>query len=96
MEITTNAQPRSGLPFDFVIAGGIGTTNITVYIAGQQISVDDCDDPPCHQMIRIPDASVRNTLSIIAKDSQGNIFERDYVIEDSDSGSGAIQMGAAG
>lgn len=88
MEIESAGLPHSGQQFRFTVVGGIGRTGIEVYIDGKRIYADDCPDPPCHEMIEVPQGARGATLRVIAKDSVGKTSEREFIVRDSEDGVG--------
>lgn len=94
MDIESRHPPMAGQSFNFTVEGGIGISNIKVYVDSKLVHQHDCDDPPCHEMAIIPPGTRGATLRIIAIDSVGNRKELEYQIADSDAGaSGMMEMG---
>lgn len=94
MDIEATQVPMAGDSFNFSVDGGLGSRNIKVFVDLNQIYEQDCDDPPCHEMVMIPPGTRGATLRIIATDSIGNKKEFTSQVGDSGSGaSGTMEMG---
>lgn len=93
MDIELRQLPMAGQALNFIVEGGIGITNINVYVDSMLVQQHDCDDPPCHEMVMIPSGTRGATLKIVATDSVGNSHRLEYQIVDSDSdASGMMSM----
>jgi hypothetical protein len=72
--------PVEGRNFRFAILGGIGTTRISVRINGKVVHESDCPDPPCHEEMRMPPGVGGAELVVIAKDSDGKVLEKKFIV----------------
>ncbi|NRQ43138.1 hypothetical protein HRH59_11350 [Rheinheimera sp. YQF-2] len=94
MDIVSRDPPIAGKSFHFTVEGGVGITKIRVFVDSSLELQHDCDDPPCHEMTKIPPRTCGATLKIIATDSDGNKTEFEHQIVDLDLGAGGImEMG---
>lgn len=94
MDIEARQPPMAGQSFNFSVDGGLGISNIKVFVDLKLVHQHDCDDPPCHEMVMIPPGTRGATLRIIAMDSVGNKKEFTSQVGDSESGaSGMMEMG---
>lgn len=69
MNITYKGKPVPGQRIEARVSGFKGSAHIQVHVGEALIFEGDCDDPPCHEFIKIPDDSlglVRITASGLA------------------------------
>lgn len=92
MDIESMQRPMAGEPFRFAVEGGVGITNIKVFVDSELVHQHDCDDPPCHELAMIPPGTRGATLRIIATDSIGNTKEYEFQVADSDAGGASGMM----
>ena len=76
MIIENQDLPYAGERFLFSVAGATGKTKIEVYIDSARVLEEECPDPPCHEIVRVPVGTRGSVLRILAKDSLGNTTER--------------------
>lgn len=91
MKIKTDQYlPLAGEQYPFSVEGVIGEAVIEVYIDNHLLYRQECDDPPCHEMIMIPQDARGSDLSIIATDTSGKTEKREFKIAGSDTGVGGL------
>lgn len=95
MEIVIEQAPHVGQDFSFSIIGGIGNTKIEAFIDDILVFQNDCPDPPCHEMLKIPIGKKSSKLRIIAKDSLGFVSEKTFVIAEIDREAGGTMSAGA-
>ena len=95
MNIRPMGQPQPGEWFNFQVSGGTRPTQIDVYIDKHKVVAKECDDPPCHEAIFIPQNARGAEMWIVARDTFGNTEQIKLKVTDSDSSAGGT-MAAAG
>jgi hypothetical protein len=88
MNIESLTAPIAGERFKFRVTGGTRPTHIDVYINRQQVLDTECADPPCHEMVFIPQGARGAEIWIVARDTFGNIERRRFEVGESDAGAG--------
>lgn len=89
MRIEAEDNPTAGARYKFTVLEAIGGAGIKVFVDQLEILDEDCPDPPCHEIITIPEGTRGATLRIIARDRVGNVTEREFEIAEPYSESGA-------
>lgn len=89
MKIEPLGVPYAGEKFEFTIKGDKKPTSLEAYIDRRQILSTDCPDPPCHEMLIVPQGTRGADLLIVARDADGNSVERVFTVVESgyDAGS---------
>ncbi len=95
MEIEGLSNAYAGTHFHFRVSGGARPTRIDVYIDQIMVLSKDCDDPPCHEMIFIPNGVRGSQVRVTARDAHGNVEQKSFSVVDSDASSGGV-MSASG
>jgi len=93
VDIKSIQLPMAGQPFRFAVKGGVGKTEIRVFVDSKLVHQHDCDDPPCHELAMIPPGTRGATLKIIAIDSIGNKKQYEFQVSDSETGTSGRMMG---
>jgi hypothetical protein len=89
MNIRTQGLPYAGEDFWFVVEGGTGKTVIEAYIDDRMLLRVECPDPPCHEMMKIPEDTGGSVFRLMAEDSAGHRIEKSFKI-------GGVETGAGG
>jgi hypothetical protein len=72
--------PNPGEPFRFYILGSKQEVTIKAYIGSALIFTSECPDPPCHEIVQIPQDTAGATLRVVATDHAGLNFEQKFTI----------------
>lgn len=80
MEIDTKTLPMAGELFQFDIEEETGQIKVDVYLDSELLFQHDCDDPPCHEMLIIPEHAHGSTLEIRTLDAIGNAKSFEYEV----------------
>jgi hypothetical protein len=96
MTIEGQGLPYARQPYRFVVSGVTGRTLIEAYVDTRRILRTECPDPPCHEMVQIPEHTRGSILRVIAFDSAGKRIEREFTIADSEASAGGMMSSARG
>lgn len=94
MDIHSLGQAYAGQWFHFEVSGGTGPTRMVAHIDRNQVLFKDCDDPPCHEMIFIPLDARGSKVRIMARDVEGHVEEKTFVVVDADTSAGGAMAEA--
>jgi hypothetical protein len=90
MNIEALGEPNPGQTFNFTVRGGVGKVTIAAYINESQVVFQtECPDPPCHEMVFIPEYA-SGQLLVVATDSSGIRAQRVFNIKSLISGGGMV------
>lgn len=87
MNIDLITQPLPGTDLLFTVSGGSGATDIRVFIDADLVYQHECDDPPCHEMLKIPAYRSGSLLRVTATDDAGNSEDLVVTLPDGSPGS---------
>jgi hypothetical protein len=90
MAIEGLGLPRAGQAFRFTVSGTSERTAIEAYIGTKRVLQAECPDPPCHEVVPIPEDARGLILRIVATDSSSNRIEQEFRIGDSEASSGGM------
>jgi hypothetical protein len=80
MIIENQGLPCAGEPFRFSVSGANGKMGVEAYIDSILVYEGECPDPPCHEIIDIPNDRINSVLRIIIWDMDGNTAEEEFTI----------------
>jgi hypothetical protein len=89
MNIEAIGEPYPGRTFSFTVHSDSGRVTIAAYINQSQVLKADCPDPPCHEMVLIPETAFGQLL-VVATDSRGVSEQRVFSIRTLRSGGGMV------
>lgn len=94
MDINNLNEAFAGGQFHFVVSDGARPIHIEVYVDGAPLMHEDCDDPPCHEMVFIPSGTRGAELWVVARDADGALAQRTFRVGTPDPSAGGVLVGA--
>lgn len=70
MKISYDHRPTEGQPFSFIASGIDGAARFRAFLDGALFWEEECDDPPCHEELRLPDGIAGKTLLLQVADGR--------------------------
>jgi hypothetical protein len=76
-------EPIVGEPFAVTARGFEGTARMRLFIGQRLLAEVECPDPPCHEVVLIPEGTKGRMLRVIATDQEGQEEELELTIRES-------------
>lgn len=92
MDLEIPKPPMAGTNFSVTLKGYAGKANIAIYVEDEMALEQDCDDPPCHEVLFLTRDLAGRTLRVLATGG-GASKEVCFTIASKEAEGGAMMAG---